>query len=104
VRQDRRYRRVSEGMFLGNPPPPQDISLALMRQTHVGLVDEPGIRLAETTGRASATYHAADLQPQQFVRQPAGPNAPELLEQAAVSAGNARQALSRNRGRPGVML
>jgi hypothetical protein len=98
-----RSRRTSPGMFLGNTPPPQDISLALMAQMHVGLVDDPGIRLAETTGRNTSTYTAPNLAPQQCERSPAGPNAAELLEQAPVAAGNARQALSRNRGRPGVL-
>jgi hypothetical protein len=89
-------------VFSGHPDLPQDLSGALTEQLHVSLVDDPGLRVAETTGRATSTYHAADLNPQSFVRQPASPNAPEQLEMAP-RAINQRQALSRTRGLPGVL-
>lgn len=94
------------GVFAGNAPLPQDVGAALVDQFMVGVLDDPGIRLAGTTDRGgggATRYFGADLLPQGFVRSPAGPNAPEQLALAAIGAGNARRALSRNRGTPGVL-
>lgn len=80
------------GQF-GRHMPPQGAFQALARGLTSSLMEDPGIRLAETTGRR--TYSGGGLNVQTFLRAPTGPNTD--LDRAPVSI-NARRALNRTRG------
>lgn len=89
-----RTPRSSPGMFAGNPIPPQNPGEAATGEWARTFTDDPGLRVAYTTGRR--LWHSGLLQVQRFIT-PAQPNSPENLEAAALQI-NWRRAHGRFRG------
>lgn len=81
----------------GRHLPPQSARTAIWAGVLSSLLEDPAIRLAETTSRPAGTYTGGGLTVQRFLRPAVAPNSPDQLELAPVSM-NARRALSRNRG------
>jgi hypothetical protein len=85
------------GMFSGNEPVPQQPTDAIAGELQNSLMDQPGIRLAEATGRR--VFFSGALYPQAFTRAPSPVN-----EDANVRAGYIGMATRRTVGRARAQL
>lgn len=78
-------RHLREQHPIGQVACPQDLVGPTVDNLHEALRGDPGLRLAETTGRATATYKGGyDIEVQRF-HMPAGPNTAEDLNTAVIS-------------------
>jgi hypothetical protein len=95
----RRYvrapRTTGVGMFAGLVQV-QDPSRMIGRNLLASLSDQPGIRLAQATGRR-VYFGTTAHQPQRFV-VPSNPNRADQLRAGLRGSGNARRSLGRQRG------
>lgn len=83
----------------GRHLPPQRLFEAINASALSSMLEDPAMRLAETTSRPGGrSYTGGDLIVQHFLQPPAGPNDELSLELAPVQI-NARRAVNRTRGR-----
>jgi hypothetical protein len=82
------------GMFAGNEGPPQDLDGAAIGEFKNSLMDQPGIRLAEATGRRM--YFGGALYPQAFTRPPSPVNEDAQVRAGVISM-NTRRTVGRAR-------
>ncbi|MTD43851.1 hypothetical protein GKE82_05910 [Conexibacter sp. W3-3-2] len=78
-------RHLREQHPIGAVATPQDLTGTKHGDVLDSLMGDPGIRLAETTGRATRTYKGGfDIEVQRFF-MPSGPNTDEDLASSVVS-------------------
>jgi hypothetical protein len=85
-------------MLPGRHLPPQGARQAIWKGVLASMLEDPAVRLAETTSRPTGSFTGGGLIVQRFIRAPVTPNGPEAIETAPIYAGNNRRALSRGRG------
>jgi hypothetical protein len=82
------------GMFAGNEGPPQEPSAAVAGELKNSLMDQPGIRLAQATGRR--IYFGGAVAPQLFTRPPSPVNEDAQIR-AGIISNNTRRTVGRAR-------
>lgn len=86
------------GILRGVPRSPQDLTPAVMRIFLDSLTDQPGLRLAQQTGRR-VFFGGSSPAPQRFTRPQGGTQTEEVLAVAPLTI-NARQMIGKRRGTP----
>jgi hypothetical protein len=83
------------GVFRDTAPVPQEPTTAIFRGFIDALTDQPGIRLAQATGRR--IYTGGALTPQRFAHPPSEINAADSVRAAQLHM-NTRRTLGKQRG------